>query len=211
MQYENRPIRKIYIYRINIETNVIDVEITQAMAKESIEFRWKDINWQIKDVVELLEQWKLALYRNKKLLETRRHHELSKHKQTQEILALLVINNADKIYSDIIKLRHPIYKSIFDGIESPKWDSRKSIFNLDLMTICTEYNINWPDELLNNYTYEQIGYMYDGIRFRDNEMNKKTRYVNDKAIFTKKGGLQEKDKKLLDKLKKGRKLLQGNK
>jgi hypothetical protein len=79
-----------------------------------------------------------------------------------------------------------------------------------LMTICSEYNINWPDELLKNYTYEQIGYMYDGIRFRSYEMDKKTRYINDKAMFTKKWWLSEKETTLLDKLKKWRELLQNN-
>lgn len=207
MQYENRPIRKTSIYRINFTTNFIDIEIKQATAKESIEFYWKELNEQIKDIVELIESGNLALYRDKKRYESRRRYELNKIKETQKIITLLLINNADKIYTDIVKIRHPIYKSIFDGIQIPKskdWN-RKSIFNLDLMTICTEYNINWPEELLNNYTYEQIGYMYDGIRFRSYEMDKKTWYINDKANFTKKWWLSEKDNILLEKLKEWRK------
>jgi hypothetical protein len=69
---------------------------------------------------------------------------LNKYKHTQEIILLLLVNNADKIYSDIVKIKHPTYKSIFDGIQIPKSKdgNRKSIFNLDLMTICSEYNIN---------------------------------------------------------------------
>ena len=212
MQYENRPIRKTSIYRINFTTNFIDIEIQQATAKEIMEFYNKDIQWQIKDISDLLENWKLAIYRDKKIRESRRSYELNKYKHTQEIILLLLVNNADKIYSDIVKIKHPTYKSIFDGIQIPKSKdgNRKSIFNLDLMTICSEYNINWPDELLKNYTYEQIGYMYDGIRFRSYEMDKKTRYINDKAMFTKKWWLSEKETTLLDKLKKWRELLQNN-
>jgi hypothetical protein len=50
------------------------------------------------------------------------------------------------------------------------------------MAICKEFNINGINELLDEYTIEQIGWMSDMITFTYYEQTKEGRWANNKML-----------------------------
>lgn len=100
---------------------------------------------------------------------------------------------------------NPHRETIYKWIALPS-NGRKSIFWLDMLTICKEFNIAWPNDLLENYTLAQYERMTDAIVFASFESDKKTRGINTKALDLRKRKtntmLSPEDKELLAEIKK---------
>jgi len=92
-----------------------------------------------------------------------------------------LINNPNELVMKTRENLNPHWESIYSGISTPS-GSRKSIFGVDMLTICKEFNIKWPNDLLENYTLAQYEWMTDAIVFAAYEADKKTRGINNKAL-----------------------------
>jgi len=203
--YENFPFTKTFIYRINADEWYIEFEYKQATAMESIEFYNKWLEEQLKEIANIIECWVFHWYnKTNKRYKTKKMNTYKVRSTKESILNKYIKKEWDKLINKITDTKHSVYKSIYEGIPKPIGKRNKSIFWYDLMFICSEYNIPWPKHLLENYTLEQVGYLWDWLTFKSYESDKKTQWINDRALFIKKWWLDHKQKALLKKLKEQR-------
>lgn len=89
-----------------------------------------------------------------------------------------------EIVDTIIETRFKNYKSIFEWVEKikSKTDNRPWIYQNTVESICSWYNIQWPDDLFRKYTLEQFQWMTDWLIFKSNEYTDEWKIMNDRAI-----------------------------
>ncbi len=204
--YENIPLRKDFVYRVNTKNWFLDIEYKQATAIESIEFYNMDINEQLKNIGWIIENnSSFSMYYKNKRYRSKKWNIYKQEQKNKSILYEYIEKNGIDVINKISSTMHKTYTSIYKEINIPKEWRTKSIFQYDLMNICKWYNIGWVLELLNNYTLEQVGWLSDWLIFKAYEMDKKKWWINDRALFKKKWGLSKKEKDLLARLKADRK------
>lgn len=94
-------------------------------------------------------------------------------------------NYIDKILIDILEKRF-WSNSIYDWVDllSIEWQTNKRpIFPWkSLKNVCKEWNIDWPLELINNYTQRQFVFMQDNEIFEAFEQDNNWKINNERAI-----------------------------
>ena len=181
---QNVPLRKKYIIRIKTwHFHVYDIEFMQATAKETLEFQDVDQNRLVPYMIDFIERHKKLsdTYNGKSFLRRLYFGKEKKHHGD-----IVIAQNIQTIMTDIIYKRHKKHESIYKWIQKQpeKWEKigRKWLFWSTLASICKEFNINGVNQLLDEYTMEQIEWMSDMLTFGAYEMTDNGRSANDKLF-----------------------------
>lgn len=164
MKYFTYPLKKEYEKQFILWPKTETIKYSQATIRESQEFFYLSPKEQVDEVGKIIisqitNMWSLRIFKE----------NMSKRTDFFE-----------KIIWEYIHNRFRNYKSIFEWILPPS--KKKSIYQVTVKSVCSEYNISWPEELFSNYTQEQFDWMVDWLIFSWNELDKKTSWYNVEAL-----------------------------
>lgn len=196
--YLNYPIRKDFVLPFITTKGKIIIKYKQATIEDQIILSSQTNEWVTNSILELINDAEFIFDRKKWAFEPEFLYK--KKIQFDKIQMLKELNsNFPIIIKSIIDTKYRKHKSLFSFLTADSW-ARKSIFNADVSVICEKFNIRWPNELISNYTLEQLEWLNDWLMFISHEYNDKDKVKNDR-IF--KWDLKSND---LDKLRKFRDL-----
>jgi len=197
------PLRKEYsiITKTNFWNLILNYK--QAIAEDTIGF------FNLKDM-ELYKYLANFIEDNAKyeyILKRKWYRTKKKYLLKRLEIENLILTNAIQNSNLLTKIKdslHNIVKSVYDEINNKDW--WYALDNITYLEICKRYSINWPKELLENYTFEQISYMLDWILYINNTKSKEWEYKNKIAMSRMIN--KQTPKEVVDKLKKFRAMIQ---
>lgn len=179
-------------YELFIQTSKwnLFLKYQQSNALWTIEFLNKTPGEQVDEIIDLLRQWQYQYFMPKKwYISNKKHYWYCKIRELQ-ILNEILQNKWQEIIDNIKDTLHKKYISVFENVNIPN-AKRKTLFSSNIMALCKEYNIPWPEILLKDYTMEQIEWMFDGMLLHYNEHTKEWQASNDIALSKTGGKLEE--------------------
>lgn len=193
-------------YELLIQTSKwnLFLKYKQSNALWTIEFLNKTPGEQVDEIIDLLKQWQYQYFIPKKWYTSRKKHYKACKIRELQILNEILEKKGEEVIKKIWETLHKKHKSIFDWINIPN-SKRKTLFSSNLMTLCKEYNISWPKQLLNDYTMEQIERMFDWMLLHYNEYTKEWQACNDIALSKTGSKLEDSE---INKIKEFRKQMQ---
>lgn len=197
--------KREYEYLIKTSKWNIFLKYQQSNAIWTIEFLNKNPDDQLNELMNVLLRWEFKYYLPKKWYWTKKQYYVKCKIRETEILTEVISKKWEEVLKMIWDTLHKKYKSVFDWVQIPN-SNRKTLFSSNLMALCKEYNVPWPEVLLRDYTLEQIERMTDWMIVSFNEYTKEWKRTNDVALSSKEENKLDKDS--IDNIKKFRERMQ---
>lgn len=173
------PIKKTYIDIIKTPVGDLSIQYEQSNIREMLDFIDNKIDIE-KWISNIFLKWKF---------------KKNKFYNFKKQCYPYIYEQSEQIVDKIIKKK---FKWLFD---KGKKSGRIVIFSSIFQLVCEKYNLT-PNELLDNYTWEQLEWMLDWIIFNLNEQTKEWQKINDRKVRKQKS--DKSNEELLKKLKNGR-------
>jgi len=169
------PHKKTYLHDIldSKSNKLCSISYNQATIQEFDEFQAMDMQEQIDTVYTLLEK---SIPKNLFQRIIKKLYPSYTTKLERRVFSLKALW---EICNSVMENKFRTYTSKFT---KQKKNNRKSLYSVSVSSLCKEYNISWPQELIAKYTLEQYMWMLDGIIYMNNEQTKEGRAMNDWSV-----------------------------